>query len=45
MGQYIIRRLLSGIPVLFVLSVLIFAGVRVIPGNVCRVIIDRKSVV
>ncbi len=44
MGQYIVKRLLSGIPVLFVLSVLIFAGVRVIPGNVCIVILQSPEV-
>ncbi len=35
MGQYIIKRALTAIPVLVVVSILIFGGVRVIPGNIC----------
>jgi peptide/nickel transport system permease protein len=35
MGQYIAKRLLTAIPVLLVVSILIFGGVRVIPGNIC----------
>jgi peptide/nickel transport system permease protein len=35
MGRYIARRLLLAIPVLFVISILIFAGVRLVPGDVC----------
>ena len=44
MSQYIIKRLLSSIPVLFILSVLIFAGVRVIPGDVCRIVLQSPEV-
>jgi peptide/nickel transport system permease protein len=44
MSQYILKRLLSSIPVLLVLSVLIFAGVRVIPGDVCRVVLQSAEV-
>ena len=44
MTQYITKRLLSSIPVLIILSVLIFAGVRVIPGNVCRIVLQSPEV-
>jgi len=44
MTQYIVKRVLSSIPVLIVLSILIFAGVRVIPGDVCRVILQTPEV-
>jgi peptide/nickel transport system permease protein len=38
MGRYIARRLLLAIPVLIVVSILIFGGARVIPGNVCALV-------
>ncbi|HWC30715.1 MAG TPA: ABC transporter permease, partial [Dehalococcoidia bacterium] len=44
MTQYIVKRVLSSIPVLFILSVLIFAGVRVIPGDVCRIVLQSPEV-
>jgi peptide/nickel transport system permease protein len=44
MGQYIIRRLLLSIPVLFVVSILIFGGVRVIPGDVCKLVLSSADV-
>jgi peptide/nickel transport system permease protein len=44
MGQYAAQRLLAGIPVLVVISVLIFAGVRVIPGDVCRIVLQSPEV-
>jgi peptide/nickel transport system permease protein len=43
MGQYIARRLLLAFPVLFVVSILIFGGVRVIPGNVCGIILGGSE--
>jgi peptide/nickel transport system permease protein len=39
MGQYIARRLLLAIPVLIAVSILIFGGVRFIPGNVCGIVL------
>lgn len=39
MGLYILRRLLLSIPVLFVASVLIFGGVRVVPGDICQIVL------
>jgi peptide/nickel transport system permease protein len=44
MTQYIVKRLLAGVPVLVVISVLIFAGVRVIPGDVCRIVLQSPEV-
>jgi len=43
MGQYIARRLLLAIPVLLVTSILIFGGVRVIPGNVCGLVLGSAE--
>ena len=42
MGQYIIRRLLLAIPVLLVVSILIFGGVRSIPGDVCHIVLGSR---
>jgi peptide/nickel transport system permease protein len=39
MGRYIIKRLLLAIPVLLVVSILIFGGVRVIPGDTCALVL------
>jgi peptide/nickel transport system permease protein len=44
MTQYIVRRLLLSIPVLIVVSVLVFGGVRVIPGDVCRLVLQTPDV-
>jgi peptide/nickel transport system permease protein len=44
MGQYILRRLILMIPVLIVVSLLIFGGVRVIPGDVCRLVLQTPEV-
>jgi peptide/nickel transport system permease protein len=43
MGQYIARRLLLAFPVLVVVSILIFGGVRVIPGNICGIILGGSE--
>jgi peptide/nickel transport system permease protein len=40
MGLYIIRRLLLSLVVLFVASILIFGGVRVIPGDICQIVLQ-----
>ena len=39
MGQYIIRRLLLAIPVLFAVSILVFGGTRVVPGDICLIVV------
>jgi D-alanine--D-alanine ligase len=44
MTQYLARRLLSGIPVLIAISILIFAGVRAVPGDVCTVVLQNPEV-
>jgi peptide/nickel transport system permease protein len=44
MTQYILRRLLLAIPVLVAVSILIFGGVRVIPGDVCRLVLQTPEV-
>jgi peptide/nickel transport system permease protein len=44
MAKYLLKRLLINIPVLFIVTVLIFAGVRYIPGNVCLVILQSPEV-
>jgi peptide/nickel transport system permease protein len=44
MTQYVLKRLLAGIPVLFVISILIFGGVRIIPGDVCRIVLQSPEV-
>src|SRR5581483_7202091 len=44
MGKYLLKRMLINIPVLFVVSLLIFGGVRYIPGDVCRVILQSPEV-
>lgn len=43
MGAYIARRLLVAIPVLFIVSILIFGGVRVIPGDVCALFLGAEE--
>ena len=43
MGRYIARRLLLAIPVLFVISILIFGGVRLIPGNICGLVLGSAE--
>jgi peptide/nickel transport system permease protein len=44
MTQYILRRLLLSIPVLVIVSILVFGGVRVIPGDVCRLVLQTPEV-
>jgi len=43
MGRYIVQRILIAIPVLIVVSILIFAGVRFIPGNVCGLVVGSAE--
>jgi peptide/nickel transport system permease protein len=40
MGLYILKRLLFSIPVLFIATVLIFGGVRIIPGDICQIVLQ-----
>ena len=36
MGPYIARRLLQAIPILVIVSILIFGGIRMVPGDLCQ---------
>jgi len=39
MGRYLIRRLLLAFPVLIVVSILVFGGTRVVPGDICTIVL------
>jgi len=41
MGRYIVRRLLAAIPVLIGLSILLFAYIRILPGDPCVAILGQ----
>ncbi len=43
MGRYVVRRLLAAIPVLFGLSILLFAYIRILPGDPCVAILGQKQ--
>jgi peptide/nickel transport system permease protein len=43
--KYIVRRLLGAIPVLFGLSVVLFAFVHLLPGDPCRTILGQHATV
>ena len=43
MGQYIIRRLLLAIPVLVAVSILVFGGTRVVPGDICLIVLGAAE--
>jgi peptide/nickel transport system permease protein len=40
MGLYILRRILLSFPILIIVSILIFGGVRVIPGDICQIVLQ-----
>jgi peptide/nickel transport system permease protein len=42
--QYIIKRLLFTLLVLFVVSIIVFSAVRLIPGDVCRIVLATPNV-
>ena len=44
MTQYIIKRLLFTILVLWAVSAIVFAAVRIIPGDVCRIVLATPDV-
>jgi peptide/nickel transport system permease protein len=44
MARYLVRRLLLAIPVLLIVSILIFGAVRIIPGDVCRLVLQSPEV-
>ena len=44
MAQYLAKRLLASLLVLFVISILVFVAVRAIPGDVCRIVLATPEV-
>jgi peptide/nickel transport system permease protein len=44
MGQYLAKRVLLALVVLFVISVVVFTAVRMIPGDVCRIVLNTPDV-
>lgn len=44
MGQYIAKRILASLLVLFIISVIVFTAVRAIPGDVCRIVLNAQDV-
>jgi peptide/nickel transport system permease protein len=44
MAQYIAKRLLFAVLVLWAVSVVVFSAVRVIPGDVCRIVVGQSDV-
>jgi len=44
MVSYIIKRLLFTVLVLFAVSIIVFSAVRVIPGDVCRIVLATPNV-
>lgn len=43
-GQYIVKRLLFSLIVLFAISVVVFSAVRLVPGNVCAIVLATNDV-
>jgi peptide/nickel transport system permease protein len=44
MLQYIVKRLLFTVVVLFAVSIIVFSAVRVIPGDVCKIVLATPNV-
>lgn len=44
MGQYLAKRILFAIGVLFIISIVVFTAVRMIPGDVCRIVLNTPDV-
>ncbi len=44
MGRYIVKRLLFAALVLWVVSIVVFGAIRVIPGDVCRIVAGQPDV-
>jgi peptide/nickel transport system permease protein len=44
MGQYVVKRVLFSVVVLFVISVIVFTAVRAIPGDVCHIVLQTPDV-
>jgi peptide/nickel transport system permease protein len=44
MGQYVVKRVLFSLLVLFFISVIVFTAVRAIPGDVCHIVLQTPDV-
>lgn len=44
MSQYVIKRVLFSLLVLWIISILVFSAVRVIPGDVCHIVLATPDV-
>ncbi len=44
MTQYIVKRLLFSVAVVFVISIIVFSAVRLIPGDVCSIVLAAPDV-
>jgi peptide/nickel transport system permease protein len=44
MGQYVVKRVLFSLVVLFFISVIVFTAVRAIPGDVCHIVLQTPDV-
>ncbi len=44
MAQYLAKRFLASLLVLFLISILVFIAVRAIPGDVCKIVLNTQDV-
>lgn len=44
MTQYIVKRILFALVVLFAISIIVFTAVRMIPGDVCKIVLNTPDV-
>jgi len=44
MGQYLAKRVLLALVVLFIISIVVFTAVRMIPGDVCKIVLNTPDV-
>jgi len=44
MAQYLAKRVLASLLVLFIISIVVFTAVRAIPGDVCRIVLASPDV-
>jgi len=43
-GQYLAKRVIFSVVVLFVISIVVFTAVRMIPGDVCKIVLNTPDV-
>jgi len=44
MAQYLAKRFLASVLVLFIISIVVFVAVRAIPGDVCKIVLNTPDV-